>query len=73
MVTEDLMFAVEDNRDDEDMRAYYSEHGMIGTYKGIDISEIAIDGIENMRVFNNDEVILTLDNCKWADEIWQGH
>ena len=72
MVTEDLMFAVEDNRDYEDIMNYYSERGMIGTYKGIDVSEIAIDGIENIKVFNNDEVILTLDNCKWADEIWQG-
>ena len=66
------MFAVEDNRDYEDIMNYYSERGVIGTYAGIDVSEIAIDGIENIKVFNNDEVILTLDNCKWADEIWQG-
>ena len=78
MTTEDKMFAVEDNRDDEDMRDYYSKRGKIGTYVGkraetlgLDISEIPIVEIKNMKLIDESGIETTIYDSKWNEEIWK--
>lgn len=78
MTTEDKMFAVEDNRDDEDMRDYYSKRGKIGTYVGkraetlgLDISEIPIVEIKNMKLIDASGIETTIYDSKWNEEIWK--
>lgn len=52
LTTDDKMFAIEDNRDDEDMSRYYDEHksGVVGNYKGIDLMDLKIDEIVGMKI-----------------------
>lgn len=78
MTTDDLMFAVEDNTDDEDMMDYYSKRGMVGEYVGkrvetlgLDISEIPILEIKNMKLIDADGIETTLYDSKWNEEIWK--
>lgn len=78
ITTEDKMFAVEDNRDDEDMRDYYSKRGKIGTYVGkraetlgLDISEIPIVEIKNMKLIDESGIETTIYDSKWNEEIWK--
>lgn len=78
ITTEDKMFAVEDNRDDEDMRDYYSKRGKIGTYVGkraetlgLDISEIPILEIKNMKLIDESGIETTIYDSKWNEEIWK--
>ena len=78
MTTDDLMFAVEDNTDDEDMMDYYSKHGMVGEYVGkraetlgLDISEIPIVEIKNMKLIDADGIETTLYDSKWNEDIWK--
>lgn len=64
MVTDDKRFAIEDNRDIEDIREYYSQYGvMIGTYKGIDLMDLALDSIDKMVAVNSvEEEVIELNN-----------
>lgn len=78
MTTDDLMFAVEDNTDDEDMMNYYSKRGMIGNYVGkraetlgLDISEIPIVEIKNMKLIDADGIETTLFEGWWNEETWK--
>lgn len=78
MTTDDLMFAVEDNTDDEDMMNYYSKRGMIGNYVGkraetlgLDISEIPIVEIKNMKLIDADVIETTLFEGWWNEETWK--
>lgn len=78
MTTDDLMFAVEDNTDDEDMMDYYSKRGMIGNYVGkraetlgLDISEIPIVEIKNMKLIDADGIETTLFEGWWNEETWK--
>ena len=78
MTTDDLMFAVEDNTDDEDMMDYYSKRGMVGEYVGkrmetlgLDISEIPIVEIKNMKLIDADGIETTIYDSKWNEEIWK--
>lgn len=78
MTTDDLMFAVEDNTDDEDMMDYYSKRGKVGEYVGkraetlgLDISEIPILEIKNMKLIDADGIETTLYDSKWNEEIWK--
>lgn len=77
MTTDDLMFAVEDNTDDEDMMDYYSKRGMVGQRGkraetlGLDISEIPILEIKNMKLIDADGIETTLYDSKWNEEIWK--
>lgn len=81
MTTDDLMFAVEDNRDDEDMMDYYSKRGKVGEYVGkrgkraetlgLDISEMPIVEIKNMKLIDADGIETTLYDSKWNEEIWK--
>ena len=79
MTTDDLMFAVEDNTDDEDMMDYYSKRGMVGEYVGkraetlgLDISEPILE-IKNMKLvhFDADGIETTIYDSKWNEEIWK--
>lgn len=68
-VSEDKMFAIEDNRDEEDIRRSWEEKyrgsGVIGTYEGL-----TIDSIENMEVFGgNGEKIMTLEELGYCFEV----
>ena len=78
MTTDDLMFAVEDNTDDKDMMDYYSKRGKVGEYVGkrvetlgLDISEIPIVEIKNMKLIDADGIETTLYDSKWNEEIWK--
>ena len=78
MTTDDLMFAVEDNTDDEDMMDYYSKCGMVGEYVGkraetlgLDISEIPIVEIKNMKLIDADGIETTLFEGWWNEETWK--
>lgn len=78
MTTDDLMFVVEDNTDDEDMMNYYSKRGMIGNYVGkrvetlgLDISEIPIVEIKNMKLIDADGIETTLFEGWWNEETWK--
>jgi hypothetical protein len=78
MTTDDLMFAVEDNTDDEDMMDYYSKRGIVGEYVGkraetlgLDISEIPIIEIKNMKLIDADGIETTLFEGWWNEEIWK--
>ena len=63
MITDDKMFAIEDNTDDEDMMDYYSKRGMVGTYEGIDLIDLTIDAIDKMVVLDCvGEEVMVLNN-----------
>ena len=78
MTTDDLMFVVEDNIDDEDMMNYYSKRGMIGNYVGkraetlgLDISEIPIVEIKNIKLIDAVGIETTLFEGWWNEETWK--
>lgn len=81
MTTDDLMFAVEDNTDDEDMMDYYSKYGKVGEYVGkrgkraktlgLDISEIPILEIKNMKLSDVNGIETTLFEGWWNEQTWK--
>lgn len=63
MITDDKMFAIEDNTDDEGMMDYYSKRGIVGTYKGIDLIDLTIDVIDKMVALDCvGEEVMALNN-----------
>lgn len=78
MTTDDKMFAVEDNTDDEDIMNYYSKRGMVGSYVGkraetlgLDISEIPIVEIKNMKLIDADGIETVIYDSKLNEDVWK--
>lgn len=78
MITDDKMFAIEDNTDDEDMMDYYSKRGIVGSYVGkraetlgLDINEIPILEIKSMKLMDADGIETIVYNSKLNDNIWK--
>lgn len=66
-VTEDKMFAIEDNTDDEDMIDYYGKRA-----EGLDISEPILE-IKNMKLvhFDTDGIETVVYDSKWNEDLWK--
>lgn len=67
-VTEDKMFAIEDNTDDEDMMDY---HGKRAKTLGLDISEIPIVEIKNMKLIDADGIETIVYDSKLNEDLWK--
>lgn len=67
-VTEDKMFAIEDNTDDEDMMDYY---GKRAETLGLDISEIPIVEIKNMKLIDADGIETVVYDSKLNEDVWK--